>query len=86
MLERALVLMAKTELTGMEGQRLLADAQFALAEALWDSGSRGTRIAELAQAALATQRRTKNASVAREVESWLEHHTGSGGPAVVLLP
>jgi tetratricopeptide (TPR) repeat protein len=86
MLERALVLMAKTELTGMEGQRLRADAQFALAEALWESGSRGARSAELAQAALATQRATKNASVAREVESWLEHHAISGGPAVVLLP
>ena len=73
MLERALALMSKTQLTGMEGQRLLADAQLALAQALWQSGSRAARIGDLAQAALATQRATKNAGAVTEIESWLEH-------------
>jgi tetratricopeptide (TPR) repeat protein len=74
-LERAVALSAKVEASSAEGQGVLADAYFALAKALSQSGARTARVAELARMAEQMYERVANAEAERAVNNWLaEHH------------
>ena len=70
-LERALAMDAELQLSDAEHELYVAEARFALAQALWQTGVRGARIAELISASANAFRRRGHESRAAEAESWL---------------
>jgi tetratricopeptide (TPR) repeat protein/predicted Ser/Thr protein kinase len=69
-LERAYALASKQEGASPEQQTAIADLEFALARALWETGARTARVDDLARDAAAIDDRLARADAARDVRSW----------------
>jgi tetratricopeptide (TPR) repeat protein len=70
-LERALAMEAESQLLDAEHEVYVAEARFALAQALRQTGVRGARIAALISASASAFRRRGRESRALQAESWL---------------
>jgi tetratricopeptide (TPR) repeat protein len=73
-LEQALVLRRESDAASIHIERVDGEARFALAQALWQIGTRTARVASLAQEALAIDRRIHRDDEATRIERWLEAH------------
>ncbi len=73
-LERAVTLAATLEGDAADMRRMVAQARFALARALWESGARSARVSDLAHEAEDGYERLGKTVSAREVVTWRAAH------------
>jgi tetratricopeptide (TPR) repeat protein len=81
LLEKALMVAAHLEESSADLDHCRGRTQASLARALWATGVRSPRVAELVQASADSFRRAHDEGRAREIEAWLEARHGSS-PAV----
>jgi tetratricopeptide (TPR) repeat protein len=73
-LEEGLALRRESQAASIHIERVDGEGRFALAEALWQVGTRTARVANLAREAVAIDRRIHRDDEATRIERWLEAH------------
>jgi hypothetical protein len=74
LLEQAMTATARDDESSADLAECEGHTQLSLAQALWATGVRASRIADLARSAADAYRRAKDDDRARDAEAWLDAH------------